>query len=415
MNIYGRIILAALVLHYLIELVDTVFQLRALNQDRPREMADVCDRERYARSQAYVRETTRFGVIDATWDLFLVLGFWLLGGFPLLDAAVRPIGLGTIGSGLIFIGTLGLGRALLSIPFRAWFTFVVEARYGFNTTTPVLFVTDILKAGLVALVLGTPLTSLVMAIFLYGGPWAWAYCWGATVVFILAVQFIAPTWILPIFYRFGPLPEGPLRQEILAYLASVAFPVRDVLIMDGSRRSTKSNAFFTGFGKNKRIALFDTLVDRHDTGELVAVLAHEVGHYKKRHIRKTTAASFAHMGVMLWLLSLFIDSPGLHAAFFMEAPAVYAGLVFFSLLYLPAEMVLGVLANVMSRKHEFEADRFAVETTGTPAPFIRALKKLAVDNMANLTPHPLHVFLHASHPPVLARIQALQGGLKDEK
>ncbi|MFC1477545.1 M48 family metallopeptidase, partial [candidate division KSB1 bacterium] len=233
------------------------------------------------------------------------------------------------------------------------------------------------------------------------------YCWIVSIVFILFVQYIAPTWIMPLFNKFTPIEDGELKDKILDYARSVRFSLKGVFIMDGSKRSSKSNAFFTGFGKNKRIALFDTLIEKHTVQELVSVLAHEIGHYKKKHILKGMAISIVHMGIMFYLISIFLTHDGLFEAFYVEQ-AVYTGLIFFGMLFAPIEMVLGILMNILSRKHEYEADGFAADTTGTPFALVDALKKLSVHNLSNLTPHPFYVFLNYSHPPVLQRIRVLK-------
>ena len=222
------------------------------------------------------------------------------------------------------------------------------------------------------------------------------------------MQFIAPTWIMPLFNKFTPLEDGDLRSAILSYAKSVQFPLENLFVMDGSKRSSKSNAFFTGFGKHKRIALFDTLIEKHSIQELVAVLAHEIGHYKKKHILQSMIISVIHMGVMLFLLSIFLSHEGLFTAFYMDEMSIYAGLIFFGMLFSPIEEILSVVMQLFSRKNEFEADRFAVETTREHESMINALKKLSVHNLSNLTPHPLYVFFNYSHPPVLERIKAIR-------
>jgi STE24 endopeptidase len=234
------------------------------------------------------------------------------------------------------------------------------------------------------------------------------YCWLALTVFSLGLQWLAPTWIMPLFNTFTPLEPGTLKDAILAYARTVRFAVEDVFVLDGSRRSRKSNAFFTGFGKHKRIALFDTLIASHTVPELVAVLAHEIGHYKMKHILRSTVLSILHMGVMLFFLSVFLHHEGLFQAFFVQQPSVYAGLVFFGMLYTPIELVLSIGMQIVSRRHEYEADRFAVDTFEEPAALAQALKKLSVHNLANLTPHPFYVFLHYSHPPMVQRLRAIQ-------
>jgi STE24 endopeptidase len=225
---------------------------------------------------------------------------------------------------------------------------------------------------------------------------------------MLGVQFIAPTWIMPLFNKFTPLDAGELKSAILSYAGSIKFPVENVYVMDGSRRSSKSNAFFTGFGKHRRIVLFDTLIKKHTTEELVAVLAHEMGHYKKKHILQTMALGILQMGMMLYLLSIFISYQGLFDAFYMPQKSVYAGLIFFAMLYSPLDFFIGIFMQMLSRSNETEADRFSAETTHDPQSMVDALKKLSTHNLSNLFPHPLYVFLNYSHPPVLKRIQALQ-------
>jgi STE24 endopeptidase len=226
--------------------------------------------------------------------------------------------------------------------------------------------------------------------------------------FTLGLQWLAPTWIMPLFNTFNPLESGALKDAILAYARTVNFAVEDVFVIDGSRRSSKSNAFFTGFGKHKRIALFDTLIASHTVSELVAVLAHEIGHYKMKHVLRSTMLSIIHLGVMFCLLSVFLSHEGLFQAFFVQQPSVYAGLVFFGMLYAPLELVLSIGMQMVSRHHEYEADRFAVDTFEKPAALAQALKKLSVHNLVNLTPHPFYVFLHYSHPPMLRRLRAIQ-------
>ena len=266
---------------------------------------------------------------------------------------------------------------------------------------------DMLKGLLLAILLGVPLLAGILAFFEYAGTYAWLYCWIAMTLYMLAVQFVAPTWIMPLFNKFSPLEACELKSAILSYAESIKFPVQNVFVMDGSRRSSKSNAFFTGFGKHKRIALFDTLIKQHTTRELVAVLAHEMGHYKKKHIMVSMVLGILQMGLMLFLLSLFISYQGLFDAFYMDRPSVYAGLIFFAMLYSPLDFFIGIFMQMFSRRNETEADRFAVDTTGDPRAMADALKKLSAHNLTNLTPHPFYVFLNYSHPPVLQRINDL--------
>jgi STE24 endopeptidase len=411
MNVYAIVILAAFLVEHGIGLTADVLNLRALDPEVPAEFRDVYDAERYRRSQAYTRARTRLGIVSGTVGLAAFLAFWLAGGFPWLDGRVRALGLGAIPTGLLFVAALGLLRLAVGLPFAIWSTFVVEERFGFNKTTPRTFVLDLAKGLVLAVLLGGPLLAAVLWLFQRAGDAAWLWCWGMATLYLLFVQFVAPTWILPLFNRFEPLREGDLRERILAYARSVSFPVEGLFVIDGSRRSTKANAFFTGFGRRKRIALFDTLVEKHEPEEVVAVVAHEIGHYKRHHVLLGLAISIAHAGLLFFLLSLFLDERGLYAAFGIDGTPIHAGLVFFGLLYAPIELVLGPLVQAFSRRNEYEADRWAKETTGTGERLARALKRLSADSLSNLTPHPFYVLLHYSHPPVLRRIEALRAGV----
>ena len=408
MNIFMVIILSALIADYVIKITTELLNLKALDEKLPSEFEGVYDAERYKKSQEYARVNTRFGFVTSTWGLAIVLVFWFAGGFNWLDQVVRGLVTNSIWAGLLFAGMLVIAKTIISMPFKIYRTFVIEERFGFNKTTPATFIMDFIKGLFLGAVIGGILFVGVLLFFEYTGSMAWFYCWVATTVFTIFLQFIAPTWIMPLFNKFTPLESGELKDAILGYAEKVKFSLKGLFVMDGSRRSSKSNAFFTGFGKNKRIALFDTLIEKHTVGELVAVLAHEIGHYKKKHILKGMIISIAHSGVLFYLLSIFIYNRGLFDAFYMEQISIYTGLIFFGLLYTPVEMVLSVFMSMFSRKNEYEADRYASETTNKPDDMINALKKLSVDNLSNLTPHPLYVFLNYSHPPVLKRIDAIR-------
>ena len=338
----------------------------------------------------------------------MLLVFWSAGGFARLDLWLRGFELHPLLTGLLYLGFLGLARAILSLPFAVYSTFVIEERFGFNRTSARTFVFDLLKGLALAVVIGGPVLALVLTFFEHLGSSAWLVCWLAFTVFTVVLQMIFPVWILPLFLKFTPLGDGELRENLSAYARKVGFTLQGIFVIDGSRRSSRTNAFFTGLGRNKRIALFDTLIDKHTVPEMIAVLAHEVGHYKKKHIVKGMLLSVVHSGVMFYLLSIFLSHPGLFDAFDMEQASVYSGLVFFGLLYAPVELLLLLFVNYQSRKHEFEADRFAVETLEEPAAMATALEKLAADNLSNLTPHPFYVFLNYSHPPVLERAAAIR-------
>jgi STE24 endopeptidase len=296
----------------------------------------------------------------------------------------------------------------LKLPFNIYRTFVIEERFGFNRATKKTFFFDAMKGASLTLLLGAPLLIGILTLFQFGGTYTWIYCWAAVVVFSLVMQYVAPTWIMPIFNKFTPLESGELKEAILKYTYSVNFPIRNVLVMDGSKRSSKSNAFFTGFGRNKRIALYDTLIAKHSVPEMIAIVAHEVGHYKKKHIVQEMIINILHMGILFFLLSLFLGNPELYQAFYMREESLYAGLIFFMLLYTPVELVLSIALQMLSRRNEYEADRYSAVTTEELGTIIQALKNLSATNLSNLTPHPFYVFLFYSHPPLLQRIQAIQ-------
>jgi STE24 endopeptidase len=407
MNAIAFIILGTLLADFILNLLADGLNLKNLRTELPKDFENIYDAERYRQSQQYLRIHTRFGWFVSGFNLVVLLVFWFAQGFALLDARVRAFELGPIYSGLIYIGILLLFKGLLSLPFSIYSTFVIEARFGFNKTTPTTYVLDLLKGLLLAVVLGTPLLAAILAFFEYAGPHAWWYCWIGVTLYMLMVQFVAPAWIMPLFNKFTPLEEGELKSAILAYARGIEFPLENVYQMDGSRRSTKSNAFFTGFGRHKRIVLFDTLIKQHTIKELVAILAHEMGHYKKKHIRQSLVLGILQTGLMLFLLAQFITYQGLFDAFYMPQQSVYAGMLFFAMLYAPIDFFSGILMQLRSRRNETTADQFAAETTRDPESMINALKKLSIHNLSNLTPHPFYVFLNYSHPPVLQRIQTL--------
>lgn len=414
MNLIGIIILVALATNLLLNILAEVLNLRRQTSRPPTGFEDVYPPEKYRQSQAYLKTRTSFGWTAAAFDLALLLIFWFFGGFEYLDQWVRQWSLGPVLSGTLYIGILLGAKSLVAQPFAVYSTFVIEARFGFNTATPATFVTDRIKGLLLAVVIGGPALAGILAFFEYAGHNAWWQCWLAATLFILGLQYIAPTWIMPLFNRFEPLEEGQLKESIMALARKADYPLKNVLVMDGSRRSQKSNAFFTGFGRNKRIALFDTLIAKHTVPEMIAVLAHEIGHFKRQHIKQMMIASILQMGLMLLLLSLCLSYQGLYDAFYMTRPSVYTGILFFALLFAPLDFFMGLILHSLSRRNEYEADRFAVAVTGDSVAMISALKKLAADNLTNLTPHPMYVFLNYSHPPMPERVMALQSHAQDQ-
>ncbi|QHI70420.1 M48 family metallopeptidase [Tichowtungia aerotolerans] len=407
MNGYLIFILALLIFNWLLSLIVETLNVRNVSTEIPEEFQGIYDEEKYAKSQHYLKDNTRFGQIQAGIMLPLTIAFILFGGFRWVSDLAQSISGHMILQGLVFGGILMLIGQIAGLPFSIYSTFVIEEKYGFNKTTAKTFVMDLFKGLLLAVLIGTPIFALVLWIF-DTVPMAWLWAWAALSIIQLFILFIAPVMILPLFNKFTPLEDGELRARIEEFADAQKYKLSGIFKIDGSKRSTKSNAYFTGFGKTKRIALFDTLIENHSVGELVGVLAHEIGHCKRGHIKKSILISLISSLLMFFILSLFISKQGLYSAFGLENTPLYAGLIFFGFLYAPISMILSLLGNILSRKHEFEADAFAAETTKKPGDLIAALKKLSVDNLSNLTPHPLKVFLEYSHPPVLERIKALK-------
>lgn len=408
MNGYAIIILAALCGDYLLSLAAELLNIRSLRQPLPTEFTGSCTPETYERSKAYTRAKTFYDIINESISLAILLLFWFEEGFNRLDLMLRGLHIGTVWTGVTYIGCLVVLRSIISLPFGIYNTFVLESRFGFNKTTAAVYCTDIFKALLLAALLGVPALAGILFFFQSAGPNAWLLCWIMISLVVLILQFVAPRWIMPLFNKFLPLGAGELRDALFAYARSVDFSLENIFVMDGSKRSTKANAFFTGFGRHKRIALFDTLIKDHSVDELVAIVAHEIGHYKKRHIIQGIVLGILHTGAILFIFSQLVTHPGLFSAFFMEQPSLYTGLIFIGMLLSPIEVIVSLLLHGLSRHNEFAADRFAAETTGKGNRLIDALKRLSTENLSDLTPHPLMVYLHYSHPPVLQRIKAIR-------
>lgn len=411
-NTLGIFIIISLFLLWNLDLISTLLNLKALDPKLPKEFKGIFTEEKYAESQSYTRVTSKFDIFQSTFNLALTLCFWLGGGFGWLDVLVRGFGFGEIITGMCFVGILFIGQTLIGIPFQIYSTFVIEENFGFNKTTPKTFIIDQIKGLILMAVIGTPILALILWIFnTIENAWLWA--WITFTVIQLLLTYLAPTYLLPLFNKFEPMEDGELKDEINAVAKKCDFPLTEIHIMDGSKRSTKSNAFFTGFGKNKKIALFDTLIEKHSVQGLVGVLAHEIGHFKCKHIIQRMVVGIIQSAVLFYLIGV-VTTPSnavaqtLFEAFFVENVSVYAGLIFFFILFSPVNRILSLLSNITSRKHEFEADAYAANAQGTPDHLIESLKQLSADNLVNLTPHPLPVFLEYSHPPMLQRIEALR-------
>lgn len=405
---YLVVIILFLVLSFAVSFISDYLNVKNISDELPQEFVGYYDSEKYKKSQNYLKDRTKFSFISSSVSLVVSIAFILLGGFNYVDVFARSFGYGEIVSGIIFVVILFLLLEILHLPFSAYSTFVIEEKYGFNKTTVKTFVSDILKSLALTFIIGIPVFALIVWLFIKLGNFAWIYASVTVILFELLITFIAPVFIMPLFNKYVPLEDGELKTELEKYAKEQNFKMKGLYKMDGSKRSTKTNAFFTGFGKFRRIVLFDTLIAKHTVQELVSVLAHEMGHYKKGHIHKFMIMSFINTIIIFFLLSLFIGNEGLFAAFKMQNISVYGAFVFFGFLYTPISMFLSVVQNVISRKYEYEADRYSVTTYKNPEAMIVALKKLSVDNLSNLTPHKMKVFMEYSHPTVLERISAIR-------
>ena len=408
MNIFLLIILVFYIGFYLFDSYIEWLNSRSVSTHIPSEFQGVYDDANYAKSQRYLKETTRFGFIQQTINVIVMVLFILLGGFNRLDVLVRSFALSELLTGVVYMVILMVGVMLISLPFSYYSTFVIEQSYGFNKSTKAVFWMDFLKSIIISFLIGIPVLMALLWFFESFGGMAWVLAWVFLTIVQLILVYIAPSFIMPLFNKFESLEDGELKEKLEAYSLEHQFSFQGIYTMDGSKRSSKSNAYFTGFGNQRRIVLYDTLIEKHSADELLAILAHEMGHYKLQHIHKSLLISLVTSGFMLYLLSLFLNNVLLAQAFGMASVSIYTSLIFFGFLFQPIEAIIGILSHYMSRKHEFEADAFAVCTTGLPDAMISGLKRLSVDNLSNLEPHWLKVWVDYTHPPVIKRIEAIR-------
>jgi len=403
---YGIVIIV--LLSFLLERWLEFLNSRHRGHSLPLEVADVYDSERYGKQQAYKREKDRLDMIGSGVQFVAILVVLLTGAFAWVNELAAAVTTHPIWQAVVFFALLGFASDLLSTPSAVYNTFVIEERYGFNKTTPTTFVLDKLKGWLLGLVIGGGLLALVLWIYYQTAGYFWLLAWAAITLFSLLISMFYSEIIVPLFNKQRPLEEGELRDKLEAFSDRAGFELKDIYVIDGSKRSTKANAYFTGLGPKKRIVLYDTLIEKLENDQIVAVLAHEIGHYKKRHIVSGVVLSTLQTGVFLFILSLFIDSLALSQALGATETVVHLNLVGFALLFTPISLATGLGLNWISRRHEYEADRFAAERLGA-LPLIDGLKRLSKNNLSNLTPHPLYVTVHYSHPPLLQMIRAMKG------
>ncbi len=401
------VIVVFLCVDFLIERILESLNRSAMSPRLPESLRGIYDEREYSRFQNYKRENDRFGLLSSSFSFLVTLIFLCAGGFGWYNAWITGITDSVLWQTLLFMGGLALISGLIGLPFDWYATFHIEEKYGFNKTTPKIYLADLIKGMLVSAVVGGVLLAAIVGFYIWMGDRFWLYAWGLITVFSVFMSMFYSQLIVPLFNKQTPLENGVLRDKIQAFALKAGFKLDNIYVIDGSKRSTKANAYFTGLGPKKRIVLYDTLIQDLTGDEIVAVLAHEVGHYKKRHTLQFMAASVLQTGFMLWLFSLCVNQPALSEALGGDGNYFQLGLVAFVLLYSPVGMILGLFMNMWSRKNEYEADAYAA-TQGQGEALVAGLKKISVKSLSNLTPHPAYEWVYYSHPSLLKRIGAIR-------
>lgn len=409
MTIYNTVfylILGILIFNYLLERVLDLLNTSKISVKLPAELEGIYDDEKYKKQQEYKRVNDRFSMLTSTFSFGLILTMLFLGGFGYVNSFALKFTTNPILVALLFFGIIMFASDLINMPFSLYDIFVIEERFGFNKMTSKTFIFDKLKGWGISMVIGGGLLALIVWFYQLTTDYFWLYAWIAVSAFMIFMSMFYSTLIVPLFNKQTPLEEGDLRDAIEAFSNKVGFKLDNIFVIDGSKRSTKANAYFSGLGSKKRIVLYDTLINDLTTDEIVAVLAHEIGHYKKKHTLTGILTGIVQTGITLYIFSLMVRNPALSHALGAEKPAFQLGLIAFGILYSPISLVIGLGMNIFSRKNEYAADLYAKEHYRAE-PLITALKKLTSKNLSNLTPHPAFVFFHYSHPPLLERVRAL--------
>ena len=401
------IIIGIIVLDFLFEKYLDYLNTTKWSDTLPDEVKGIYDEEKYKKQQAYQRENHRFGMFTSSFSFAITLSMFLFYGFALVNGWAWSFTGNAILSALIFFGILMFASDIINTPFSIYDTFKIEEKYGFNKTTPKTFVFDKIKGWLIGAIIGGGLLALIIFIYQKTQNMFWIYAWVVISAFSIFMAMFYSNLIVPLFNKQTPLEDGELRTAIKTFSDKVGFKLDNIFVINGSKRSTKSNAYFTGLGRKKRIVLYDTLIDDLEIDELVAVLAHEISHNKKKHVIQGLLIGLVQTGVVLFIFSLLINNPHLSKALGVEEPNFHIGLVAFGILYSPVSFLLGIFMNILSRKNEYEADKFAA-VNFKPEALASALKKLSVTNLSNLTPHKSFVFFHYSHPTLLQRLAHLK-------
>lgn len=406
-NIVFFLILFIPILGFVIERYLDYLNKTMWSDTLPEKLKGVCDDNEYKKTQLYEKDNKKLAFWSSLFNLSIIVLMIVTGGFAIIDNFARSFSTNMVAVSLLFFGIIGFASDLINIPFSSYDNFVIEKKYGFNKMTIKTFITDHLKSWLIAILIGAPVLGFITWIYYKTGKNFWLYAWGLITAFSIFINLFYSELIVPLFNKQTPLPDGSLRTKIETFAKKVGFKLKNIYIIDGSKRSTKANAYFSGFGSKKRIVLYDTLQNDLSEDEIVAVLAHEVGHYKKKHILLTLLSSIILTGLMLFIFSLVVNSPSLSQALGSDNPSFHLGLITFGILYSPLSLILDLLTNYISRINEFAADKFAGENY-KPYALAEALKKLSVKNLSNMMPHPVYVFFFYSHPPLLQRLEKLE-------
>ncbi|WP_243347765.1 M48 family metallopeptidase [Parabacteroides sp. FAFU027] len=401
------LIIIFVIADFALEQTLSILNRKMLSPIIPEKLKGIYEEEKYAKQQNYTLTNSRFSDYTRLFTLAIELAMLLLGGFAWVDEWVRSFPQNEIVVSLSFFAVLYIGNEILTLPFAIYNTFWIEEKFGFNKTTPKTFVLDLIKSLVLSVVLMGGVLWLVLWLYQKLGDSFWLATWGALSLFSLVMLLFYSEWIVPLFNKQKPLEEGELRTAIESFCGKAGFSLKNIFVIDGSKRSTKANAYFTGFGKKKRVVLFDTLIEQLNTEEVVAVLAHEVGHYKRKHVVSSLIISFVQSFVLLYLLSIFLKYPVSAEILGVAQPSFHIGVVVFGLLYQPVSTVLGLVMNLFSRRNEYQADAFA-GNYGLGDALVSGLKKISVHALSNLNPHPAYVFVHYSHPTLLQRMEKIR-------
>ena len=401
------IIVGIILFEYLLERILEYLNRKNWSNKIPKLLQGIYDAQKYQESQLYKRANHKFDMITSTFSTMVILVFLFVNGFAWIDSIVATFTQNTIVSALLFFGIIGLANDIISLPFSIYHTFVIEEKFGFNKTTVKTFVLDKLKGWLMTAILGSGLLALIIWLWTITGSYFWLIAWGVITLITLFMTMFYSNIIVPLFNKQTPLKDGELKTAIREFAEKAGFQLTNIFVIDGSKRSTKANAYFTGIGRKKRIVLYDTLINDLTTDEIVAVLAHEIGHYKKKHIVSSLLLGILQTGILLFIFSIFVSSPALSEALGVYTPKFHIGMIAFGILYTPLSLLTGIIMNIISRRNEFEADAYA-SSFNLGKHLISGLKKLTRNNLSNLTPHPAYVFFHYSHPTLLQRINHIQ-------